>query len=238
MIPPIEQVREHTARYPIAGECPGGLWRCVGIGGGLEYIVLGVLHSHLRWRRHGERIWEAKANAVLLDYLTQFTPCDQDGNPLPLVHERDKARTCVEKLEMQKAVAVAVFIQLDRSGSYYLFMRRHESAAREPGKWMVPGGILEVGETVEQCARRECREEIGCEIVKPCVREILTDVSSKFVLILVTAWLAPGEDPRCMEPDKHEPPIWLDMDRIGELYRANLMPGSQMHFFGPMVDQK
>lgn len=32
------------------------------------------------------------------------------------------------------------------------------------GKWSIPGGVLELGESVEQAARREVREECGLEI--------------------------------------------------------------------------
>ncbi len=32
------------------------------------------------------------------------------------------------------------------------------------GLWIFPGGKLEIGETLEACARREFKEETGCEI--------------------------------------------------------------------------
>ena len=54
---------------------------------------------------------------------------------------------------------------------------------KEPflGSWALPGGILEEGETVEQCAVREAKEETGVSVN---LRE------------LVGVFSEPGRDPR------------------------------------------
>ncbi|MDH4208134.1 MAG: NUDIX hydrolase [Anaerolineae bacterium] len=47
-------------------------------------------------------------------------------------------------------------------GDQVLLVLRGQQPSR--GKWSIPGGVLELGEVIEQAARREVREECGLEI--------------------------------------------------------------------------
>jgi len=58
---------------------------------------------------------------------------------------------------------------VDDSGRV-LMQRRGDS-----GNWSLPGGIMEVGETLEDCAVRETREETGLEIEITGLLGIYTD---------------------------------------------------------------
>jgi len=55
---------------------------------------------------------------------------------------------------------VAAAVLLDEQRRALLVRRRHEPHA---GMWCLPGGFAEVGETIDQAALRELREETGVE---------------------------------------------------------------------------
>lgn len=59
-------------------------------------------------------------------------------------------------------ISSAVFAQ--RDGKILLLKRAMGEAV---GSWYLPGGALDAGETIEQCARRELAEECGLEVDGP-----------------------------------------------------------------------
>jgi NADH pyrophosphatase NudC (nudix superfamily) len=91
-----------------------------------------------------------------------FKHCPRCGKQQPSVSPTAlfECPDCGFRYYFNPTVAVAVFIQ--RHDGNALFIRR----AREPAKGRLapPGGFIDIGETAENAASREVREEVGLEI--------------------------------------------------------------------------
>ncbi len=68
----------------------------------------------------------------------------------------------------------AASVALLRAGQVLLIQR---AKAPWEGAWSLPGGRLEAGETAEDCAIRELREELGIRVagLRPVARLLLAD---------------------------------------------------------------
>jgi len=73
------------------------------------------------------------------------------------------------------------------------------------GTWALPGGHLEFGESVEQCARREVTEEAGLSLTTivpgPYTSDVFAVEQRHYVTLFVVARCPVGE-PEIREPDK------------------------------------
>ncbi len=90
-----------------------------------------------------------------------------------------------------------------RNGEGKFLMVRQESGYWR-GQWIFPGGKLEPGETLEQCARREFIEETGCGIrlTKQIGAYVSYDSSTEFEKQVVLVYYKGNEvtgDPRAGE---------------------------------------
>lgn len=72
--------------------------------------------------------------------------------------------------EKQKIVRVAAAI-ISREGRYLIAKRK--AGAHLAGFWEFPGGKCETGESLEECLRREVREELDVTISNPVPFEIV-----------------------------------------------------------------
>lgn len=56
-----------------------------------------------------------------------------------------------------------------------VLLTRRSPIVREPGKWCLPGGHFDGGENWVTAVRRECREEIGIEVLEESLIGIYSD---------------------------------------------------------------
>jgi len=87
--------------------------------------------------------------------------------------------------------------------------------------WGIPKGHLDPGETLEECAKREVREEAGVDIVLgqklPSVHTVYSK-EDKTVL----SWLSQcsgSEEPRSNDPDSEVADVrWFDVDALPNIH--------------------
>ena len=117
-----------------------------------------------------------------------------------------------ESLSPRVGVGVFVF----RDGKFLIGQRRGSHGA---GSWSVPGGHLEFGETPEQTAIREVREETGLEIAHVAFAAVTNDIFSDENKHYLTVWMKAewtANEPKIMEPDKFIEQRWVDFDSLPE----------------------
>jgi ADP-ribose pyrophosphatase YjhB (NUDIX family) len=90
------------------------------------------------------------------------------------------------------------------------------------GKWSLPGGLCELGETTAECARREVQEECGLAIrvveVAGVLDRVIRDDAGRirYHWVLVDYLAVPESDLVTAGSDAAEV-RWVDIDRVDDL---------------------
>jgi len=123
--------------------------------------------------------------------------------------------------EPRNVVAVGVAVIVRRGGRVLLTKRAGSHGA---GTWAPPGGHLDIGETFEDCAARETREETGVVIAdvrfRAVTNDIFPDVGKHYATIWMEAAYASGEA-RINSPREMSEVGWFDWD---DLPRPRFLP--------------
>jgi 8-oxo-dGTP diphosphatase len=111
-------------------------------------------------------------------------------------------------------VGVGVIIVRDRK---VLLGKRQ--GAHGAGTWALPGGHLEFGESVEDCARRETLEETGLHLTAirsgPYTNDVMPAEGHHYVTVFVLAQASAGEA-RVLEPEKCDGWAWFTWAELPE----------------------
>lgn len=83
---------------------------------------------------------------------------------------------------MNHIVAGAV---IERDGKYLLVQEKQDHIDKCKGKWNVPGGHVDAGETILDGALREVFEETGCKVELSGICQLGTEASPSSVFIVV-----------------------------------------------------
>lgn len=116
------------------------------------------------------------------------------------------------KLDNHPRVGVGVIVVRDHK----VLLGKRKNAHGE-GDWNFPGGHLEFGEEVIDCAVRETKEETGLDLenarIGPFTNDLFTQENKHYITIFVIGYSTQGE-PQMLEPDKCESWQWFAWDNL------------------------
>ena len=119
-------------------------------------------------------------------------------------------------------VVVAGFIV--RANGRVLLVQRPKDAEVGPGKWQLPGGHLDRGETTAAALAREIREECGLEIEVGAPFDTFTYEAPKYGLTFGVAHLAQptsGDTPLALDGTEALSARWMTSDEAKSELKSN-----------------
>jgi len=120
---------------------------------------------------------------------------------------------------MEPRVGVGVIVRKENK-----VLLGYRKSSHGTNTWSFPGGHLEFGEEIEDCARREVKEEVGVNIKNlrrgPFTNDIFKKEGKHYITLYIISDYESGEV-NVMEPDKCERWEWF---KWGELPHPLFLP--------------
>ncbi|KAG0006226.1 Nudix hydrolase 15, mitochondrial [Entomortierella chlamydospora] len=89
-----------------------------------------------------------------------------------------------------------------------------------PGTWQLAGGHLEFGESFEECAIRETKEETDLDLDPATVKfvaadnNVMSNINKHYVGIFMSGNVKGSTDAKNMEPNKCERWVWVTKEEL------------------------
>jgi len=99
----------------------------------------------------------------------------------------------------------AASVALVRDGKVLLIKRAYDPYK---GLWTLPGGRLEPGESIEQCAAREIAEEVGIVIRNP--RPVMVQALGRDLAFRLAVFVTPDFTGKIVASDEISDHKWVD----------------------------
>ncbi|MEW6028515.1 MAG: NUDIX domain-containing protein [Chloroflexota bacterium] len=87
---------------------------------------------------------------------------------------------------MNQEPKVGVAVIVTRNDKVLLVKRK---GVHGEGSWSTPGGHLDFGESLESCAKREAKEEVGLDVINIRFRAITNDVFESYGKHYISIWM-------------------------------------------------
>jgi 8-oxo-dGTP diphosphatase len=119
-----------------------------------------------------------------------------------------------QKTESKKVPRIGVGVIIVKDNKILMGKRKNSHGE---GTWSLPGGHLEFGETPQECAIRETKEETDLDIENvqagPYTNDVFENEGKHYITLFMIAKHKTGQ-PKNMEPDKCESWQWFDIDKL------------------------